>query len=373
MKRFFTPAIIASACLLFTLGGCKKKEQAPQQPTPAIDVANVVVDSVMLHKTYPGYLTADQKIDIVARVNGYLTSQNYTGGDIVKAGQVLFTIESTTYADQVRQAEAALSTAKSACEYATSHYEAVKKAMESDAVSQQELAQAESNMNQAKANIKSAQAALETARTNLSYCTIRAPRSGRMSASTISVGGYVSGAGSPFVLGTLYDDSMIDAVFTVDDASHLQIISAQANTPGVDYDHVTLNFDEPLPHTYTGKLNYQAPNIDTGTGTILLKAAVDNPYGELRAGMFVNILLPSRFDPQAIMVKDASIGTDQLGRYLYTVNDSNRVVYTPVKVGELINDTMRIVTEGLTPQSRYVTKALLKVRAGEEIRPVIVK
>ena len=74
-----------------------------------------------------------------------------------------------------------------------------------------------------------------------------------------------------------------------------------------------------------------------------------------------------------MLVKDASLGTDQLGRYLYTVNDSDRVVYTPVKVGELYDDSLRIVTSGITPSTRYVTRALLKVRDGMAIRPVLTK
>ena len=84
-------------------------------------------------------------------------------------------------------------------------------------------------------------------------------------------------------------------------------------------------------------------------------------------------MLPYAVDPKAILIKDASIGTDQKGKYVYVVNDDNKVVYTPIEVGELIDDTMRIVTEGLTPDSRYVTKALLKVRDGMTVKPIDTK
>ena len=76
---------------------------------------------------------------------------------------------------------------------------------------------------------------------------------------------------------------------------------------------------------------------------------------------------------QAILIKDAAISTDQLGKYVYVVNDSNKVVYTPIKVGELYQDTLRIVSEGLSPADRYVTKAMLKVRDGMEVKPVVQK
>jgi multidrug efflux pump subunit AcrA (membrane-fusion protein) len=87
--------------------------------------------------------------------------------------------------------------------------------------------------------------------------------------------------------------------------------------------------------------------------------------------MYLTIGLPYSIAPKAILINDASIGTDQLGKYVYVVNGSNKVVYTPVKVGGIVNDTMRVVTDGLTPDSRYVTKALLKVRDGMSVKPVM--
>lgn len=128
-----------------------------------------------------------------------------------------------------------------------------------------------------------------------------------------------------------------------------------------------------MQHNYTGNLFYVAPDVDSSTGTLVLKASVDNPYGELKAGMYTTITLPYKKVDDAILVKDASIGTDQAGKYLYVVNDSSRVVYTPIKVGDLVNDSMRLVTSGLTPHSRYVTQALLKVRDGMKVKTVTVK
>ena len=109
------------------------------------------------------------------------------------------------------------------------------------------------------------------------------------------------------------------------------------------------------------------------TGTMDLQVQVDNPYNELRAGMFVEVHLPYGSMENAVLVRDTSIGTNQLGKYLYVVNDSNKVVYTPVTVGDLIDDTLRIVTQGLRPTDRYVTSALLKVREGETVNPREIK
>ncbi len=107
--------------------------------------------------------------------------------------------------------------------------------------------------------------------------------------------------------------------------------------------------------------------------TLKASCVIDNPYDELRQGMYVKIDLPYGRLKDAILVKDASVGSDQLGKFLYTLNDSNRIVYTPVTLGELYQDTLRVVTKGLEPGTRYVTSAILKVRNGMEVKPVMTK
>ena len=116
-----------------------------------------------------------------------------------------------------------------------------------------------------------------------------------------------------------------------------------------------------------------APAMKTSTGTLNLKAKIDNRYKELRSGMYAKVKLPSRRLENAVLVNDASVGTDQLGKYLYVVNDSDKVVYTPVEAGDLYCDTLRVITRGIRPGERYVTKALLKVRDGMTVSPVLVK
>ena len=139
----------------------------------------------------------------------------------------------------------------------------------------------------------------------------------------------------------------------------------------IDYEHVPVSFGDSLPHSYTANLMYMSPTVDKSTGTVKFKGIIDNPYGELKNGMYAKISLPYGFEKNAIIVNESSIGTDQRGKYMYVVNDSNKVVYTPIVVGEIVSDSMRVVTKGLTPKSRYVTKALLKVRDGMTVKPVV--
>lgn len=139
------------------------------------------------------------------------------------------------------------------------------------------------------------------------------------------------------------------------------------------YRQIPLSFTDSMTHSYTADLYYESPSVNQSTGTIELKGTVNNIDNELKDGMYVTVSLPYGRKSDAILVKDASIGTDQLGKYLYVVNDSNKVVYTPVEVGDIYQDSLRVITKGLRAGDKYVTKALLTVRNGEEISPVIVK
>lgn len=363
-------AIAISAAIIC---GCGRKNSQTESSLPSIEVAEATTDSLTLYKTYPGTLEATNTVDVVARVNGYLRTANFNAGDLVRKGQVLFTIEDQTYRDAVAQAQAQLATAKSTNDYATRQYAAMKKALESDAVSQMEVVQAKSAMEESDAAIKQAQAQLRTALTNLSYCTVTAPLTGHISTRYVDPGAYVGGAAAPVKLATIYDNAEVYAIFYIEDNSFLRMFSTGKNREGIDYARIPVDFSEELPHSYTGDLNYMSPTVNSSTGTLEVRALIENPYNELRNGMYASVKLPWKTDPKAVIVKDASISTDQLGKYLYTVNDSNKVVYTPVTVGDLYQDTLRIITSGIAPGTRYVTKAMLKVRPGMSINPVVTR
>lgn len=357
------------AALLIGLMGCKKGSEKGAMPTPTVEVATPTVDSVTLHRTYPGFIRANNSVDVVARVSGQLLKQFYNPGDYVKQGQVLFTIEPSKYRDAVQQAEAALHTAESQYAYASKQYQAMKRALQADAVSEMEVIQAESSMNTAKAAIQNARASLATARENLSYCTVRAPRSGHCTIATASTGSFINGGAAPVTLATIYDDSEVKAVFEIEDAQYEMMMAGNRHTENALLRAIPLIFQQSLPHNYVADLSYVSPNVDTGTGTIRLEGVLQNKYNELKDGMYVSVALPYGTNSKAILIKDASIGTDQLGKYVYLVNDSNKIVYTPIEIGEAVHDSLRIVTKGLTPKDRYVTKALLTVRNGELVNP----
>lgn len=366
MKTIYQLSLIA---LIFT-ASCSR-EEGRQNYMPSIETAYPMVDSVTLYKTYPGVLSANREVAIVARVNGFLMSKNYDSGSFVHAGDVLFTIEDITYRDALNKAESNVYTAEAALHFAKSKYLALTEAAKNDAVSRMEVEQGKSNYEEAQANLSAAYAELKTAQTQLSYCTIRAPFDGHVSAAEFAVGAYIGGENNPVTLARIYEDNKMLANFAVDDANTLSELLMNINQNSDYYSKIPINFSDSMMHRYTADLRYISPKINPSTGTIELQAVISNPSSELRSGMFVNIDLPIGTLPDAILVRDASISTDQLGKYLYLVNDSNKVVYTPIQTGQLVRDSLRIVFQGLEPSDQYVTKAILKVRDGMEVKPVV--
>lgn len=368
--KTITVCSLSALMLLPLVAGCGKKHASENEDVQEVSVALPTVDSVVLRQEYPATLIAASMTDIVARVNGTIQKQLYTDGQTVAAGQPLFLIESTTYRDQVNQAQGALETALAENEYASKQYAAMKKALEADAVSKMDVIQAESNLRSSEAAIKTARAQLETARTNLGYCTVRAPFAGKVASSPYVVGSYIGGEGAPVTLTKIYDDRTIFADFSVTTGRYMEIMRARKEGK-LDFDHVPVTFGDSISGAYEGRLTYEAPDVSTSTGTVMLRLTIDNTGGQLREGMYATVSLPYASRPKALLIKDAAISTDQLGKYVYLVNDSDKVVYTPIQIGDIYHDTLRIVDSGLTPSDRYVTTALLKVRDGMTVKPLL--
>lgn len=353
---------------ILILTSCHHKK-SEQEPVPRVEVASPIEESVILYREYPASLAAASSAKVVGRVNGLITAKLYRDGDYVQKGQKMFTIETTTYEQAVREAKARLSTARSQLSYATDRLEALTKGYKADAVSEMDVIQARNAKIQAQASVSEAEAELKNAMTNLSYCTVTAPISGKTAVGVLDVGGYVAGEGSPVVLNTIYDERVLAVLFNVEDSQFAQLEASGLDMSDPLMRRVPLNFKPALSKQYYTDINFTSPSVDTSTGTMLIKGVVDNPDGELRDGMYATLSLPCGRDPHGILVKDASIGTDQLGKYLYLVNDSDKVEYRHIETGTIYHDSLRLVTKGIKPGDRYVTKALLTVRQGMKVKP----
>ena len=376
MNGYFIKRVLPASALTLcvALGSCSKKKDNEESSAPrSVQVAEAVTDSVVLYKTLPGMITTASETNVVARVNGNIIAQHFTGGQYVKKGQVLYTIESDTYRDAVQQAEAALASARSQYDYYSQQLTAMERALEANAVSKMQVVQAQSSKDQAAASIKTAQAALSTARTNLSHCTVTAPSSGYISEGIIDAGNYVSGEAEAVTLATIYDNSDLQARFSISDTEYETLMGQTGGLTDSLYRNVPLTFRDSLKNNYTTNLFYESPSVDESTASLNLIGTVTNRDNELKNGMYVSVSLPYGVEPHAILVKDASLGSDQLGYYLFTVDDNDEVHQTPVQVGDLYHDSLRIVNSGIRAGQKYVTKALLNVRSGEKVKPVLTK
>lgn len=361
--------IILAVALTGIVACHNKNDESMGAAALPVEVAHPAVTDLTLTREYPGYLAADATIPIMGRVNGTVMKRSFTEGQRVKKGDLLYTIEPTLYQNAVEQAAAAVKTAEAELAYARSNYERMQVAISSDAVSQIELLQAKSRVESAEAALENARAAHKSATTKLGYCYVKAPADGAVGLSKYPVGAYISGETSPAELCRLYKDNIMYAFFDITDNQWL--MKVQQGAESMDQSDVTFTLGSGRQLRKEAKIDFLAPAVNLSTGTLQVRAKLDNSDGTLKPGSYISVTMPYKEVKSAILVHDASIGTDQLGKYLYVVTDSNRVEYRRIDAGALVNDTMRLVTEGLRPDELYVTKALLKVRNGMPVTPIM--
>lgn len=364
-----TIIVLSTILLLFSCKGKSNKNN--NSPIPKVSVSKPYVMPIVLHKDYPGYLLSNNIVDVVGRVSGYVTLQNFSSGQHINAGDLLYIIEPTVYENEVSKAEANLKSAQASLDYYQNNYQRMLEASKSDAISQIDLIQAETNVRTAEANVKTAEANLKTAQNTLSYCYVKAPISGVLTTSGAGEGEYVSGSdGNPFKLTTIYNNDPIYAYFNIEDNQYLMIRMQSQNWESSLPKKVYVNMQEGSYPPIEATPNYISPFVNLKTGTLTLRALFENSKYDLKSGMYCTVSLPYGEEENAILIPDASTGTDQLGRYVYVIDDNNIVSYRHIEVGEIINDSLIHVKSGLNPDERFVTKALLKVRSGMKVEPI---
>ena len=362
--------IVLSTILLFF--SCKgKSNKNNNNPIPKVSVAKPYVMPIVLHKDYPGYLLSNNIVDVVSRVSGYVTLQNFSSGQHINEGDLLYIIEPTVYENEVNKAEANLKSAQASLDYYENNYQRMLEASKSNAISQIDLIQAETNVRTAKANVQTAEANLKTAQNTLSYCYVKAPISGTLTTSGAGEGEYVSGSdGSPFKLTTIYNNDPMYAYFNIEDNQYLTIKMSSENWESSLPNKVYVSMQEGRFPPIEATPNYISPFVNLKTGTLTLRALFENSKYDLKSGMYCSVSLPYGEIDNAILIPDASTGTDQLGRYIYVIDSNNIVSYRHIDVGEIINDSLIHVKSGLNPDEQFVTKALLKVRSGMKVEPI---
>ncbi|WP_426614032.1 efflux RND transporter periplasmic adaptor subunit [Bradyrhizobium sp. McL0616] len=366
---------LAAAAAVVALAGCEDKNTFVAPPPPKVDVATPVQRAVTRYVEATGNTAPIRSVDLVARVQGFLQSIDYTDGTFVKQGTQLFTIEPETYKLKLDQAQAAEAGAQASLRQAEADYKRQVDLVQRQAVSQATLDTSTSTRDNAQANLQQAQANTRLAELNYSYTKVSAPFDGIVSAHLVSIGELV-GVASPTQLATIVAMDPIWVNFTVNEQDVLRI-RAEAQRRGLTAAdlkqfpiQVGLQTETGYPHE--GHLDYVAPTLNQATGTLAVRGLVPNDKRVLLPGYFVRVRVPFDQDKNALLVPDTALGSDQGGRYLLVVNKDSVVEQRKVQIGTVDNG-LRVIEGGLTPDDRVVTAGLLRVIPGQKIDPQLTK
>lgn len=374
LDRWHVGRPIVGCLALVALAGCEQNTfVAP--PPPKVDVALPVRQPITRYLEATGNTAPIKSVDLVARVQGFLQSIDYTDGDFVKEGQTLFTIEPETYKLKLEQAQAAEAGAQASLKQAQADFKRQSDLVARQAVSQATLENSTSARDNAQANLQQAQVNTKIAQVNYGYTRVTAPFNGVVSTHLVSVGELV-GAASPTQLATIVALDPIYVNFNVSEQDVLRIRASAARRGLTSADlkrvpiEVGLQTESGYPHS--GRLDYASPTVNQSTGTLAVRGVILNADRVLLPGYFVRVRVPIEKQADALLVPDTSLGSDQGGRYVLVVTAANVVEQRKVKIGPRDNG-LRVIESGLKPDDRVVIAGLLRVIPGEKVAPQLQK
>ncbi|WP_245309031.1 efflux RND transporter periplasmic adaptor subunit [Bradyrhizobium retamae] len=354
------------------LSACEQNTFVPPPP-PKVEVAPPLQRPFTRYLEATGNTAAIKNVDLVARVQGFLQSINYTDGAYVKEGTSLFTIEPDTYKLKLEQAQAAESGAQASVRQTEADFKRQQELVQRQAVSQATLDNSTAARDNAQASLLQAQVNTKIAAVNYGYTNVVAPFDGVVSAHLVSVGELV-GASSPTQLATIVALDPIYVNFNVNEQDVLRI-REEARRRGLTPDdlrqvpiEVGLQTETGFPHK--GKLDYAATTLNQSTGTLPVRGVLPNADRALLPGFFVRIRVPLDQVQNALLVPDVALGSDQSGRYVLVVNGENVVEQRKVRVGPLEGE-LRVIEEGLKADDRVITAGLLRAIPGQKVDPQV--
>ncbi len=410
--RYTLPAFVVAAVLV---AGCARPTPPVAATKPAeVVVAHPVVRPITDYEDFTGRTDAVRSIEIRSRVTGYLKETSFQDGADVKSGATLFQIVPEWFQAELdktkatvlqakaglKQAEAELKEAEAEADRAEREIARLKtlggasQKEKDDATAMQLKAEAlklkaEASVAGAKATIKFAEASERLAQQNFDWTTIKAPEDGRVSRRFIDPGSLIKA--DETILTSLVVIDKIHVYFDVDSNTLLrirrlirggQVESARGrnDTPVMitlpdDADDESRPNGAATAEDFTGKgtVNFIDNKVDPSTGTLRLRAVIDNPEKNknrlLSPGMFVRVRLPIGKEHPALLVPEEAIGTDQGQKFVYVVNEKDEVVYRPVKLGAQHGSQRVVVSTDLTEKDRIIVSGLQRVRPGAKVTP----
>jgi multidrug efflux system membrane fusion protein len=364
-------SLIATAVISLH-GGQAQATASSAPPPPQVSVATVKEADITTWDEFSGRLEAVERVEVRSRVAGAVQAVHFREGALVHQGELLITIDPAPYQAEVERAEAQVAAAQARLAQAQSEHTRAQRLWEESAIAQRELEERVNAAREAGANLRAAQAQLQGARLNLGYTQVRAPVSGRIGKLEITAGNLVAaGPGAP-VLTTLVSVNPIYASF---DADEQVMVRALKELPGgasarqrIERIPVQVGTGTSSDTPYPGRLQLIDNQVDARSGTIRLRAVLENQDGSLIPGQFARVRMGQARTTRAVLVTERAVGTDQEKKYVLVVGEGNKAEYREVTLGASDNG-LRVVLSGLKPGERIVVNGLQRVRPGAVVQP----
>lgn len=356
--------LLAVGTSYFVLDGNKGPPAAP--PAPVVTVATPLQREIKEWDEYVGRFEASRTVEVRPRVSGAITALHFTDGQIVRAGQPLFTIDPRPYQAALAEAQAGVATARSDLALARADLDRASRLIDIDGVSKSEIDRLRARLQAASAGLAAAQARVRARALDVEFTTVRAPIGGRVSDRRVDAGNLVAagdGAGST-LLTTI---NALDPIYFSFQGSEALFLKAKRNG-AINGAPVEIRLQDEAGYRWTGKLDFTDNGLDPRSGTIRARAILANPHLFLTPGMFGNMRLADGGTARALLVPDTAVQTDQTRKTLLVVAPDNQVSVKPVILGPVI-DGLRVIESGLKPSDRVVIVGTQMAIPGGKVQP----
>jgi RND family efflux transporter MFP subunit len=367
-------AVLPAALLLLAACSESPQKQASAPPPPAVTVANPVKRVIIDQDEYVGRFVAVDSVEIRARVSGYLDRIDFTDGQTVKQGDLLFTIDKRPFQTTLDQAKANLAQARANLAFAEADLARGAQLVRERTITEQTFDQRTQVKRVAEASVQAQEAAVRQASLDLEFTELRAPVAGRIGDRRVSPGNLVTGgtAGNTSMLATIMSTDPIRFEFTFDEASYLRYERLAQRGRDVTSREgsviVELKLIDEQDFQHQGRMDFVDNVIDRSSGTIRGRAVFSNPSGVFTPGMFGRVRVPGSPSYNALLVSDAAIGTEQTRKYVLVVDSDNVVRMKYVTLGQAFNN-LRVIKSGLQEDDRVIVNGLMRARPNQKVNP----
>ena len=368
--------VIASLVVLAftTINNDDTKEAASQPTAMPVETAFPIYEKITEWDEYTGRFEASNRVEVRARVGGFLESVNFTDGQHVKKGQTLFVIDKRPFKIALDEANANYAQIVASLKTAQDNFDRVEELRESGAVSKEEYDRRKQVLVHAHASINLAQAKVDNAKLNLEFTEVKAPISGLVSRDKINAGNLIDGGNSnATLLTTIVATSPIHFYFSGSESDYLKYVRLARNGKRGDVRKegipVFIQLLDEKEFVHEAKMDFVDNEIDNNSGTIESRAVLENKDHLLEPGMFGKARLLGSAEHEALMVPDEVIGTNQSLRFVYVLDKDNKVISKTVSLGPLHTNGLRIVRDGLLPDDKIIVNNIQKIRPGMVVNP----